>query len=328
MRGFCAHRGGARDRAPRPAGRRGRRHQHGSRHGRAVRGRATTASADGRGCRRDLAEGLLPPQPGQVLGRGVIATRRSTRGKALPRSADRVAAAGVTSSDTRSGRSSATRCRSRRGNIALLRHAGRHRGCAGRRCGLRELVPARRSSSPPQIDGDHYIDGGMTETLALRIGAEAREADLVIGVDLSLRGDLHEFRRRIARVAAAHPCSQTYEVMGTRAQRKQPAPLRRRQDVVLVKPKVSAPAACSTMPDVSGDRAHWRARGDRGADDPSAHALSRATPRSSAGRRPHGANGAARSTCTSMSTMNACIHCGICAATCATRGLRRRCRSR
>jgi len=46
---------------------------------------------------------------------------------------------------------------------------------------------------PIEIDGEHFIDGGMTETLALRI-ARAREADLVIAVDLSHR-DLHKETR-------------------------------------------------------------------------------------------------------------------------------------
>src|SRR5690606_20502821 len=43
---------------------------------------------------------------------------------------------------------------------------------------------------PMPIGDDHYVDGGMTETLALRI-ARARNADLVIAVDLSHR-DLHQ----------------------------------------------------------------------------------------------------------------------------------------
>ena len=42
---------------------------------------------------------------------------------------------------------------------------------------------------PMELDGDHYIDGGMTETLGLRL-AKARTPDLVIAVDLSHR-DLH-----------------------------------------------------------------------------------------------------------------------------------------
>jgi NTE family protein len=37
---------------------------------------------------------------------------------------------------------------------------------------------------PLALGGDQYVDGGMTETLALRI-ARARHADLVIGIDLS-----------------------------------------------------------------------------------------------------------------------------------------------
>ena len=39
---------------------------------------------------------------------------------------------------------------------------------------------------PMEIDGDHFIDGGMAETLGLKLAA-ARRPDLIVAVDLSIR---------------------------------------------------------------------------------------------------------------------------------------------
>ena len=164
---------------------------------------------------------------------------------------------------------------------------------------------------PARIDGDHYIDGGMTETLALRI-AKAREADLVIAVDLSHR-DLHKQTPDRASLQPSHfqPC----EVMGLALNEQN---LHRFVDdrTVLIKPKVSH-LGLLDMPDVNeivriGEREAIEvltthpltrylcdpdvlAEEDRTVHSPKDHVYLDVD-------------------------MNACIHCGICAATCATNG--------
>ena len=98
---------------------------------------------------------------------------------------------------------------------------------------------------PMELDGDHYIDGGMTETLGLRL-AKARSPDLVIAVDLSHR-DLHA--EMPYRASLPHILSQTYEMMGMALNEQN---LHRYVDdkTVLIKPKVSH-IGLLDMPDVS-----------------------------------------------------------------------------
>jgi len=164
---------------------------------------------------------------------------------------------------------------------------------------------------PAEIDGDHYIDGGMTETLALRI-AKAREADLVIAVDLSHR-DLHQ--RTEYRATLPHILFQTYEVMGLALNENN---LHRFVDekTVLIKPKVSH-LPLLDMPNVNevvriGEREAIEAL--------TTHPLTRylcdpevVAEEDRMVQRP-------RDHVHLDVDMNTCIHCGICAATCATQG--------
>ena len=164
---------------------------------------------------------------------------------------------------------------------------------------------------PAEIGGDHYIDGGMTETLALRI-AKAREADLVIAVDLSHR-DMHKVTPY--RATLPHILFQTYEVMGQALNENN---LHRFVDerTVLIKPKVSH-LPLLEMPDVN----EIVRLGEREALEVlTTHPLTRylCDPEVVADedrevQRP-------RDHVYLDVDMNACIHCGICAATCATQG--------
>ena len=164
---------------------------------------------------------------------------------------------------------------------------------------------------PMALDGDHYVDGGMTETLALRI-ARARRADLVIGVDLSHR-DLHV--KVPYKASLPHILFQTYEVMGQALNEHN---LHRYADehTVIIKPKVSH-LGLLDMPDVQeivrvGEREALEVLTThpltRYLCDPDAVAEEDRTV-----QRP-------RDHVHLDVDMNACIHCGICAATCATQG--------
>lgn len=164
---------------------------------------------------------------------------------------------------------------------------------------------------PAEIGGDHFVDGGMTETLGLRI-ARARSADLVIAVDLSHR-DQHV--PTPFRASLPHILFQTYEVMGQALNEHN---LHRYVDdrTVLIKPKVSH-LGLLDMPDVQeivriGEREALEVL--------TTHPLTRylCEPRVVAEEdrmvaRP-------RDHVVLDVDMNACIHCGICAATCATQG--------
>lgn len=164
---------------------------------------------------------------------------------------------------------------------------------------------------PAELDGDHYIDGGMTESVALRV-ARARKADLVIAVDLSHR-DLH--KPTDYRATLPHILFQTYEVMGLALNE---ANLHRFVDdrTVLIKPKVSH-LPLLEMPDV---REVVRLGEREAIEALTTHPLTRylcapdvvaEVDRLVQGPRDH----------VHLDVdMNACIHCGICAATCATQG--------
>ena len=164
---------------------------------------------------------------------------------------------------------------------------------------------------PMSIDGDHYVDGGMTETLALRI-ARARHADLVIGVDLSHR-DMHV--KVPYKASLPHIIFQTYEVMGQALNEHN---LHQYADdkTVVIKPKVSH-LGLLDMPDVQdivriGEQEAIQVL----ATHPLTRYLCRADVLSEEDRkiaRP-------RDHVQLDVDMNACIHCGICAATCVTHG--------
>ncbi|MFY9341042.1 MAG: patatin-like phospholipase family protein [Planctomycetota bacterium] len=164
---------------------------------------------------------------------------------------------------------------------------------------------------PIAIGGEHYVDGGMTETLALRL-ARARQTDLVIAVDLSHR-ELHT--PTPFKATLPHILFQTYELMGQALNEQN---LHRYVDdrTVLIKPKVSH-LGLLDMPDVReivriGEREALAVL--------TTHPLTRylcdpevvaEEDRNVARPRDH----------VQLSVdMNACIHCGICAATCATQG--------
>ncbi|MFO1077489.1 MAG: patatin-like phospholipase family protein [Planctomycetota bacterium] len=164
---------------------------------------------------------------------------------------------------------------------------------------------------PAQIAGDHYVDGGMTETLALRI-AHARSADLVIGVDLSHR-DLRE--QTAYKATLPHILFQTYEVMGMALNEHN---LHRYVDdrTVIIKPKVSH-FGLLDMPDVEeavriGEREAIEAL--------TTHPLTRYLCNAEAVAEEDRNVARPRDYVQLDVDMNACIHCGICAATCATQG--------
>jgi len=164
---------------------------------------------------------------------------------------------------------------------------------------------------PLPIGGDWYVDGGMTETLGLRI-AKARGADLVIAVDLSHR-DMHT--PRPYRASLPHILFQTYEVMGQALNEHN---LHRYVDerTVVIKPMVSH-LGLLDMPDV---REIVRI-GERHAIEVLAtHPLTRWLCDAAVVADVDRSAGAVRDHVGLHVDMNACIHCGICAATCATAG--------
>ena len=164
---------------------------------------------------------------------------------------------------------------------------------------------------PMAIGADHYVDGGMTETLALRI-ARARGADLVIGVDLSHR-DLHV--QTPYKASLPHILFQTYEVMGQALNEHN---LHRYADdrTVVIKPKVSH-LGLLDMPDVQ----EIVRLGEREALEVlTTHPLTRYLCKPEVVAEEDRMVSRPRDHVLLQVDMNACIHCGICAATCATQG--------
>lgn len=164
---------------------------------------------------------------------------------------------------------------------------------------------------PLVIDGHHYIDGGMTETVALRL-ARARKCDLVIAVDLSHRDPAEETAWR---ASLPHIMFTTYEMMGRSLNE---ANLHRYVDerTVLIKPRMGHVGVLDS-PDVTevvrlGEEAALAALAThpmtRWMCDPEAVAdVGRGIP-------------AAKDHVHLDVDLNRCIHCGICEATCATSG--------
>lgn len=164
---------------------------------------------------------------------------------------------------------------------------------------------------PAAINGDHYIDGGMTETLALRI-AKARDADLVIAVDLSHR-DLQ--KKAPYKATLPHILYQTYEVMGLALNENN---LHQFVDdkTVLIKPKVSH-LPLLEMPDVT-DVVRI---GEREAIEVlTTHPLTRYLCDPSVVAEEDRRVQRPRDHVHLDVDMNSCIHCGICASTCVTQG--------
>jgi len=164
---------------------------------------------------------------------------------------------------------------------------------------------------PPMIEGDYYIDGGMTETIALRL-AHARGPDLIIAVDLSHKEvrDIRDYRASLPHILFA-----TYEIMG---QALNEANLHGFVDerTVLLKPSLSH-VGLLDQPDLTevvrlGEREALEALTTnpltRYLCDPElVSEVERSVP------EPRDYVGL-------DVDMNACIHCGICAATCVTEG--------
>ena len=164
---------------------------------------------------------------------------------------------------------------------------------------------------PIAIGGDHYVDGGMTETLALRI-ARARHADLVIGVDLTHR-DMHV--KVPYKASLPHILFQTYEVMGQALNEHN---LHHYVDdkTVIIKPKVSH-LGLLDMPDV---QEIVRIGEQEAVQVLATHPLTRYLCKAEVVGEEDRKISRPRDHVQLDVDMNACIHCGICAATCVTQG--------
>lgn len=164
---------------------------------------------------------------------------------------------------------------------------------------------------PLEIEGEHYIDGGMAETLCLKL-AHARKAELVIAVDLSLR-DHH--RRVPYKASLPHIVFQTYEIMGN-AVHEHSLHRYAGNNVVLLKPKVSHFGLLDAPPLEEVVRL-----GEREAlEGLTTHPLTRYLCDPAAVREVERSIPAPRDYVRLDVDMNACIHCGVCAVTCATEG--------
>ncbi len=164
---------------------------------------------------------------------------------------------------------------------------------------------------PIEIDGDYFIDGGMAETLALKL-AHARRADLIIAVDLS--GHDHHSDTPF-RATLPHIMFQTYEIMGKVLNEHN---LHRfvRDNVVLIKPKVHHVPILDQPDTIEVVRLGEREALESLTTNPLTRYLcdpviiqevDRSVPQP-------------RDYVHLDVDMNACINCGICAVTCATNG--------
>ncbi len=164
---------------------------------------------------------------------------------------------------------------------------------------------------PMEIEGDYYIDGGMTETLGLRL-AEARRSDVIIAVDLTYR-DLHQAVPY--RASLPHILFQAYEMMGMALNEHN---LHRyvNSRVVLVKPKVDK-VSLLDKPDVT----EVVRLGEREALEVlTTHPMTRYLCDPSVVKEVDRTISAPRDYVHLDVDMNLCVHCGICSATCATEG--------
>ncbi|MEZ5964363.1 MAG: patatin-like phospholipase family protein [Planctomycetota bacterium] len=164
---------------------------------------------------------------------------------------------------------------------------------------------------PIVIDGDHYIDGGMAETVPLK-AAKARKADLVIAVDLSRR---NHHKPVPYRATLPHILFQTYEIMGSVLNEYN---LHRHvtSEVVLLKPRVEA-VGLLDEPDLT----EVVRLGEREALEVlTTHANTRHLCDPTVSRQVERTIHAPRDYVALTVDMNACIHCGVCAITCATHG--------
>ena len=164
---------------------------------------------------------------------------------------------------------------------------------------------------PLRLGGDAYIDGGMAEALCLKL-AHARKPDLIVAVDLSHK-DHH--KNTPYRASLPHILFQTYEIMGNAINEHN---LHRYggSNVVLLKPKVGHFSLLET-PDVE----EIVRLGEREAlEGLTTHPLTRWLCDPALVREVERTIRSPRDYVGLDVDMNKCIHCGVCAVTCATEG--------
>lgn len=164
---------------------------------------------------------------------------------------------------------------------------------------------------PIALDGDYYIDGGMAETLPLK-AAKARKPDLVIAVDLSRR-NFHE--PTPYKATLPHILFQTYEIMGG-VLNEHNLHLHVSAEVVLLKPHVEN-VSLLDEPDLT----EVVRLGEREALEVlTTHVNTRHLCDPAVTKQVERTIHAPRDYVSLNVDMNACIHCGVCAITCATQG--------
>ena len=164
---------------------------------------------------------------------------------------------------------------------------------------------------PLEIDGEHFVDGGMAETLCLKL-AHSRNADLIIACDLAIK-DHHT--KIPYRATLPHILFQTYDLMGVALNEHN---LHRYCDkkVVLMRPKV-AHIGVLDAPDVS----ELIRLGEREALEMlTTHPLTRYLCNPAAVEEVDRTVRRPRDYVVLDVDMNSCINCGVCAVTCATDG--------
>ena len=164
---------------------------------------------------------------------------------------------------------------------------------------------------PPEIEGEHFIDGGMAEGLGLKV-AQARKPDVIIGVDLSAIDHQTSIPYR---ASLPHILFRTYSIMGN-ALNEHTLHHYADEKVVLIRPKVQG-IGLLDQPDTNelvrlGERETLEAL--------STHALTRWVCDPKVVREVDRTIARPRDYVHLDVDMNACIHCGICAVTCATNG--------
>ena len=164
---------------------------------------------------------------------------------------------------------------------------------------------------PPEIQGDHFIDGGMAECLGLKI-AHARRPDVIVAVDLTA---IDNHKAVPFRASLPHILFQTYALMGAVLNEHA---LHRYVDerVVLIRPKVEDIGVLE-QPDTPevvrlGEREALEAL--------TTHSLTRYQCDPQVIREVDRTIRAPRDYVHLDVDMGRCIHCGICAVTCATNG--------
>lgn len=164
---------------------------------------------------------------------------------------------------------------------------------------------------PPQIGGDWYIDGGMAETLALKI-AHARKPDVVIAVDLTA---VDHHAPVSFRATLPHILFQTYAIMGS-VLNEHALHRYANEKVVLIRPKVHSIGVL-----VQPDTPEVVRLGEREALE-----VLTTNPLTRYLCDPHVVREVDRTIRTPRDYVHLdvdptkCIHCGICAVTCATNG--------